>query len=157
MKIIMVQMWDRRWTLEAMHLASALARNSDGNIVLLCMQPAHNPGLLGWHIEAPTENEQRQMGEYGAVAEDYGVGFCIQPMQYITYAEALAQAVEQNQVSDLFAHIPQTHITPLRWFRLWDLKRRLGNCQLHTLDNEKQLVIKEQTRPSSGHVKTTAH
>ena len=88
MKTIMVQMSDKQWIMEAMHLASALARNIDGKIVLLRLVLATNPGLLGWGANLPTAEEQRQLYEYAAVAEDYGVEFRVQPMHYISSTEA---------------------------------------------------------------------
>ena len=148
MKTIMVQMSDKRWTMEAIHLASALARNINGKIVLLRLVLANNPGLLGWGIAPPTAEEQRQMEEYAAVAEDYGVEFWVQPMQYITLTDALAQAAELLNVSVLFAHMHQSNIPFWRRFRLWSLKRQLQNCRLYTLDEERPLSI-DEPRPST--------
>jgi nucleotide-binding universal stress UspA family protein len=39
MPIIMVQIADRKWTLEALHRACALARDVNAEIVLLTMLP----------------------------------------------------------------------------------------------------------------------
>jgi hypothetical protein len=143
MKTIMVQMSGEQWTMEAMHLASAVARNLNGRIVLLRLVLANNPGLLGWGIAPPSAEEQRQVAEYAAVAEDYGVEFWVQPMQFITLADALAQAAALNEVSILFAHIPQSPLPLWRRFQLWSLKRQLGNCRLYTLDEEQPLSIEE--------------
>jgi hypothetical protein len=143
MKTIMVQMSDKQWTMEAMHLASALARNIDGKIILLRMVLANNPGLLGWGIASPSAEEQRQLYEYSAIAEDYGVQFCIQPMQYISSTEATTQAVELFKVDVLFANIPRSSIPLWQKFRLWNMKRQLGNCHLYTMTEEQPLHIKE--------------
>jgi hypothetical protein len=141
MKTIMVQMSDEQWTMEAMHLASAMARNLNGRISLLRLVLANNPGLLGWGIAPPTAEQQRQMEEYAAVAEDYGVEFSVQPMQFITLADALGQAAELLRISVLFAHIPQSNIPFWRRFRLWSLNRQLGNCRLYTLEEEQPLSV----------------
>jgi hypothetical protein len=143
MNTIMVQMSDECWTMEAMHLACALAHNTNGQIMLLRLALANNPGLLGWDINPSTAKEQRQMEEYAAVAEDYGVDFCIQPMQYITQVDALVQAVELFHASVLFAHLPQKGIRFWRQFQLWSLKHKLGNCDLYTLDEEQPPSIKK--------------
>jgi hypothetical protein len=154
MKTIMVQMSDEQWTMEAMHLASAMARNLNGRISLLRLVLANNPGLLGWGIAPPTDEEQRQMEEYAAVAEDYGVEFSVQPMQFITLADALAQAVALTEVSILFAHIPQSKLPLWSRFQLWSLQRQLGNCRLYTLDEEQPLSIEEPISSSVTGIET---
>ena len=141
MKTIMVQMADEQWTKQAMHLASSLARNIDGKIALLRLVLANNPGLLGWGIAPPTAEEQRQMEEYAAIAEDYGVEFCVQPMQYISVDGALAQAAELLNASILFAYITQSMIPFWTKFRLWRLLRQLDNCHLYTLDDGQPLSV----------------
>lgn len=144
MKTVLVQMSDdEQWTREAMHLASAIARSLGGSIVLLRMILANNPGLLGWGITPPTAAEQYQIDEYGAIAEDYGVEFSVQPMQFVTLIDALAQAVELKETSFLFAHITQSSIPLWRRFQLWNLKRQLGACRLCTLDAEQPIRIDE--------------
>ena len=136
MKPIIVQMSDRGWTLEAMHLASALARSIDGQIVLLRFVLAHNPGLLGWNITPPDPEEKRLLAEYAGIAEDYGVVCYIQPMQYISLVDALAQATELLHADALFAHITPGAVPLWRRWRMWNLKRQLHGCQLYTLDEE---------------------
>jgi hypothetical protein len=123
--------------------------------VLLCLALANNPGLLGWGIAPPTAKEQRQMEEYATVAEDYGVEFWVQPMQFITLADALAQAAELLDVSVLFAHIHQSNIPFWRRFRLWSLKRQLRNCRLYTLDEEQPLSIEEPISSPATRMETT--
>jgi hypothetical protein len=150
----MVQMSDEQWTMEAMHLASAMARNLNGRISLLRLVLANNPGLLGWGIAPPTTEEQRQIEEYAAVAEDYGVEFSVQPMQFITLADALAQVVALNEVSILFAHIRQSKLPLFRRFQLWSLKRQLGNCRLYTLGEEQPLTIDEPVLSAAASVET---
>lgn len=143
MKTIVVEMSDERWTMEAMHLASALARSVNGKVVLLHLVLAKNPGLLGWGIAPPTAREERQLQEYAAVAEDYGVEFWIQPMQFISSGDALVQAAEVISASVLFAHIPETQLHFWKRFQLWNLRRRLHNCRLYTLDEEQPLRVEE--------------
>lgn len=143
MLTIMVQFSDEQWTLEAIHLASALARNLNGQVVLLYLSLAPNPGLLGWGIVPPTLAEERQMQNYGAVAEDYGVVFRVQPVQFIALAEALVQTSDALGASALFAHLPSSPIPVWRQLQLWNLKRRLGECQLYTLEKDRTVHIKE--------------
>ena len=154
MKTIMVQMSEKQWTMEAMHFASALARNTNGKVVLLRMVLANNPGLLGWGVNVPSAEEQRQLYEYAAVAEDYGVEFCVQPMHYISSAEALAQAVELFKIDVLFANIPRSSIPLWQKFRLWNMKRQLGNCRLYTLAEEQPLRIEEPITAAAQNMET---
>ena len=95
------------------------------------------------------------MEEYAAVAEDYGVEFSIQPMQFVMLADALGQAAELLRVSVLFAHIPQSNIPFWRRFQLWNLKRQLGNCRLYTLDEEQPLSIDELISLPDARVETS--
>jgi hypothetical protein len=136
MKTIVVHMSDDRSTTEAMHLASAMARSIGARVVLLHLVLANNPAMLGWGLTAPTAREEHQMDEYAAIAEDYGVHFCIQPMQYVTLTDALAQAVECLHADVLFAHIPQSSIALWNKFRLWSLRRQFHDCRLFSLDEE---------------------
>lgn len=143
MSTIMVQFSDEQWTLEAMHLASALARNLNGQVVLLYLSLAPNPALLGWGMVPPTIAEERQIQSCAAVAEDYGVAFWVQPVQFISLTEALGQTAELLKATALFAHIPPSSISLWHQFQLWSLRRHLGNCQLYTLDKERIVHIKK--------------
>ena len=148
MKTVIVQMSDKQWTMEAMHLACALARNIDGRIVLLRLVLANNPGLLGWGIMRATTEEERRIKDYAAVADDYGVQFCVQPMQYVTFMDALAQAAGNLNASFLFALIPQSSFPMWKRFRLWNLKRQLGDCRLCLLDGDQPFNL-EKPIPST--------
>lgn len=148
METVMVQMSDERWTKEAVHLACALARKLNGRVVLLRLSPAIHPGLLGWGITPPSADEQRRVTEYAEIAEDYGLEFCVQPMQFVSLDEALAQTVELLQATVLFANIPLSNIPFWRHFRLWNLKRQLGGCRLYTLVEEAPLSTTGSTSPT---------
>ncbi|MCI0710945.1 MAG: hypothetical protein L0154_12365 [Chloroflexi bacterium] len=139
METIIVQISDHQWTMEATHLACALARRIDGNIVLLRCVLANNPGLLGWGVPLLTNSEYQNIKEYTAVAEDYGVEYTVQPMQFISLMDALAQATQQLDARVLFAHIPRTRISLWRKFRLWQLRHQLHNCYLYTVDEKQPL------------------
>ncbi|MBZ0301103.1 MAG: hypothetical protein K8J31_15250 [Anaerolineae bacterium] len=154
MNTIMVQMSDTQWTMEAMHLASALARSSGGKVILLHLILANNPGLLGWGIPTPNAAERHHFHECAAVAEDYGVEFCVQPMQFVTLTDALAQAAESLNAAILFAHIPPSRFPIWRQYRLWSLKRQLHGCQLYTLDEHQPVSINalvEMSLAGKGH------
>lgn len=138
MDTIIVQVSDRQWTMRAMHLACAMARNTHTNLVLLNLRPVTSPALLGTGlgVDLPTDHDLEDLNEYAMIAEDYGVMFTLQPMEYVSLNLALAQAAEYLKASVLFAHIPE-HLLPV-WqrFQTWNLRRQLNgqNCHLYTLD-----------------------
>jgi hypothetical protein len=156
MNTIIVQMSDAQWTKEAMHLASALALNTNSRIMMLHLITVNNPGLLGWEL-APAALDVQQYGEFGSIAEDYGVEFCVQPMLYATLTDALAQAAESHEASVLFANIPHSKLPLWRRIELWNLKRQIGDCQLYTLDKEQVLSVEGSMLSPVNRMKTLAH
>ena len=149
MKTIVVQLSDELWTMEAMHLASAMARQMNGTIVLLRLVLVHNPGLLGWGSVACNEVQDRQIEACSTIAEDYGISFRVQAMQYITLSDALAQAAEQIGAWAIFAHIPRSTIPVWDRFRRWSLKHQIHACHLYTLDEEQPLRLEEPMTPEA--------
>jgi hypothetical protein len=149
MNTIVVQLSNRAWTMEAMHLACALARNIGGEIALLHLAPANNPGLLGWGVTPPTPAEYEQMKDYASVAEDYGVAFTVQPMQYVSMPDALAQVAEVLNAVALFAHIPASRVAVWRRFQLWNIRRQMHHCRLYTLDADQPELADEYVAPAA--------
>jgi hypothetical protein len=156
MNTIMVQLSDVQWTREAMHLASALAVNTGSRVVLLQLIEVNHPALLGWDL-APGSAKQEQIEDCAAIAEDYGVEFHLQPMQYVTLTDALAQAVETHEASALFANIPEGKLPFWRRVELWNLNRQLGNCQLYTLGKEQVLRVEGSMRKPVSNMKPLPH
>jgi len=72
------------------------------------------------------------------------VEFAVLPMQYISQAEALAQAAELLDASALFAQIASGSSTLWGRFQRWNLKRQLGSCRLYTLGEEQPYSIAVQ-------------
>ncbi len=140
MKPILVQMSDKQWTLQAVHLACALARSNQTTIILLRLMPARHPGYLGTEFgdTPPTDEEHKEIDEYAATAEDYGVAMCLQPMQYVNRLEAVSDAADQLDTAIVFAHIPPGRIPYWHRFQRWNLKRQLSAAhrQLFTLDQQ---------------------
>lgn len=138
MNIIVVEMADRLWTMQAMHLASAMARNTEGKVVLLHLIHVTNPALLNsaLGVTPPTHREYTAIDDYASVAEDYGVEVTLQPMQYESYVDAIVQVVEHLKASIIFARMPESVIALWRKFQLWNMGRQLAaqKCQLYTLD-----------------------
>jgi hypothetical protein len=138
MSTIMVQISDRQWTTQAMHLACAMARNTRTDVTLLQLQPVKNPGLLGSGLGSVTASvtEYEDMHEYDMIAEDYGVALTLQPMQYESQVDALAQAAEHLNANAVFANLPSRGRNVWTRFQYWNLRRQLASqrCPLYTLD-----------------------
>lgn len=129
----MVQIGDREWTLEALHCACLMARNTAANIALVQMIPVQHPGWLGteWGYLHFTSQQQAGFADYQTTIEDYGVKFTPLVFQYVTLTEAIAQAAEHVNARIAFAKIPETVIPFWTKFQRWSLNRQLARqkCQ----------------------------
>ena len=139
---IIVQVSDRSWTMQALHLACAMARNANLNLLLLQFRRVTNAGLLGTGIgpDVLTEQNERDLEEYEAVAEDYGVPLIIQPMEYESLPEAAVQAVAALGATALFMHLPEHRFSFWRRLRVRYIQRRLNmlDCRLYLCDQPTQ-------------------
>ena len=142
MKTILVQMSNRHWTMPALHLACALARNTNANVVLLQLMPVRHAAYLGtaFGLTTPTTQEYRDIDEYRATAEDYGVDMIIQPMQCLDTWDALIQAAQSLEADAVFADIPESWMPFWQKFQTWWLRRRLTPRQLFVIDKLTQSV-----------------
>jgi Universal stress protein family len=138
MKKIMVQVTNKSWTMEALHLACAMARNSDAIITLVRFMEVGHPSFLGSDMGsiAPTPQEYQELRDYQATATDYGVELEIRSIQCLSPLDVIAQAAEELEANVVFARVPENSIPYWRKFQLWNLERSLKgqNCQLYTLD-----------------------
>jgi hypothetical protein len=138
MTTILVQIADEKWTMQAMHLACAMARSTTSTIALLDLIPIQTPFLLGAELNTlrPKHEEQDAIEEYALIAEDYGVEVVLQPMQYESLSAALVQAAEMLNASNIFAYLPHSAVPLWNRFQLWNLQRQLSNhkCKLITLE-----------------------
>ncbi len=144
MKTILVEMADRPWTEAALHIACAMAHSYSGSVVLLRMIETQHYGWLGtdFGLESFSPEESSLLWACKAIAEKYGVDLCVQPMQWMTYVEALVQAADEMEADAVFAQIPASSIPLWHRFQTWDLRRQLGQRQrtLYTLDKPAQRV-----------------
>ncbi|MCC6804860.1 MAG: hypothetical protein IT319_18395 [Anaerolineae bacterium] len=136
MKTIMVQMSGDAWTREAMHHACTLARGQGTHVTLLRLVPVLPAWLgsaFGW--SSPDFHEWKRLGEYRATAEDYGVELVVQPMQYVSFHDAVFQAACLLNAGCVLVDAPSSNFSLLGSLRMLNLERRLRsvNCQLETL------------------------
>jgi hypothetical protein len=138
MAAIMVAAGERKWTLEAMHLACALARNTGKEIVLVKLISVSQPSYLGANFAnwGYTAEDQVQVRDFTHTAEDYGVNLSLTVFEYIDFVPGLVQAAEHADADVVFATLPDSVIPYWRRLRLWDLRRQLKARTLYTLDRD---------------------
>jgi hypothetical protein len=141
--MILVQISNKQWTMQAMHLASAMARNTHTSVTLLHLMRVRSPALLGTELGVlpPTTQEHQDLREYEMIAEDYGVEVILQPMQYDDAAEAIVQAAEYTDASVVFAHMPESMFPFWKKFQTWNLRRELlaQGRQIYFLDQNENM------------------
>ncbi|KAB2904860.1 MAG: hypothetical protein F9K27_07720 [Anaerolineae bacterium] len=144
MDTILVQASDYPWTMEALHLACGLARRRGTHITLLRLIPVQ-PHWLGtdFGLAIVSFHEWKNLSEYHATAEDYGVELVFQPMQYISFHDAVIQAVSFLKAAIAFVDIPSSSFSWWDRFRIRGLERRLAkvNCHLQTLHTIPRLML----------------
>jgi len=136
---LLIVMGDRAWTLAALHLACAMSRRSQTEVVLLKMVPVRHPLLLGTDAGALnfTPEDAEALRDMAATAEDYGVSIDVQVCPYANYWHAVVHAAEQLGVTAVIIHMPHTPISFWGNLRRWLLRRQLERQQqlLFTLDD----------------------
>lgn len=144
MENVVVQIADPQWTNQAVHLASALARNMNARVTLLYLILVRNPGLLGSQIAtpAPTWQEQAQFQGYSTICEDYGVECVLQPMQYVSQLDALQDAASILHARVLFVKRPDNPFSLRNRFWAWYLQRGMQatGCQLYLVDTSTRMI-----------------
>ncbi|MBL8134740.1 MAG: hypothetical protein JNL42_22965 [Anaerolineae bacterium] len=128
MATLLVQLSDRSWTTEALHHACALARQMQVTVTLLRLIPVRHASYLGTDLcsLSPSAQEEADLSEFGATAEDYGVECVVQPMQYLDELSALADAAELLDAVVVFARAPVRRRTWWNRLQMWSLKHRLA-------------------------------
>ncbi len=145
MNLILVQMADRPWTEEALHLACAMARSTHSQVALLRMLHAQHYGWLGTSLgyEPISAQESETQWLYRKIAHQYGVELCVESMQWMTYVGAMVDASDELDAEVVFASVPATAFPVWRHYLTWDLRRQLKqrNRVLYTLDQPVQSVM----------------
>jgi hypothetical protein len=128
-----------QWTLEALHLASAIAKTNGYVVTLVQLVPVDHPLHLGqaFAYRHYTDAERQAMAEYQATLEDYGVEHSSVLFQSVNRDDAIVSAAEQFHAIIVFATLPPSRIPGWRRLLIWNMHRRLKQhgCTLFTLDN----------------------
>ncbi|MEO8613009.1 MAG: hypothetical protein ABI690_34265 [Chloroflexota bacterium] len=138
MKKIMVQVANKSWTMEALHLACAMARGGETSITLVRFMEVGHPSYLGTDMGkiAPNPQEHQELRDYQETAEDYGIELDVYSIQCLSVLDVVAQAANELEADVVFARIPASTLPYWRKFQIWNLGRSLKgqHCQLYTLD-----------------------
>jgi hypothetical protein len=144
---IMVQMAEPQWTLQALHLACAVARANGYPITLVKMVPVSHVGWLATELgyQHFTIEDRRLLQECSITAEDYGVPSSVKLFQYVTLSEAVVDAAEQFNPRIVFATLPHYKLPYWRKYLIWRMRHALEHQQrlLYTL--EESLTPVQQT------------
>ncbi|HEX2908304.1 MAG TPA: hypothetical protein VHO69_15640 [Phototrophicaceae bacterium] len=152
---ILVQLTDPLWTAQAVHLASALARNTYAQLIFLRLIGVRHLSYLGSELgDTPiSRQEYDQLREYTATAEDYGLEPVVYAMQATSPLAAVAEAAFHLDVKTIFAQVPASRIPYWQQFQTWRLEQRLSPRALYTLTQPAgvipatpQIVVKTPAR-----------
>lgn len=140
--VIMIQIADRDWTLDALHEACRMARRSPAAIALVCMIPVQHTAWLGtdWGYMNFSERDQRGLEDYQATVLDYGLECRTARLQYADFADGLVDAAEQLDARIVFAKLPASLLPIWRRFQLLWLNRRLSNQQRQFIPQPTHLI-----------------
>jgi hypothetical protein len=136
---LLIVMGARAWTLAALHLACAMSRRNQTEVVLLKMLPVRHPLLLGTDAGSLnfTPEDAEALKDMAATAEDYGVSLNVQLCPYANYWHAVVDAAAQLGTTAVIIHLPPSRVAFWGNFRRWLLRRQLTRQQqiLFTLDD----------------------
>ena len=138
--VIMVQIADREWTLDALHCACKMARERPAKIALLQMIPVRHPAHLGTDFGYLnySRDDEDNLKDYEETVKDYGVECSTHLYQYASLAGALAEAADYVDAHIVIACLPRSIIP------FWQSLQRVV-LRFHLAQNRRQLI----ERPAS--------
>lgn len=125
---LMIVMGEKAWTQAALHLACAMSRRSQVELLLLQMVPVKNPVLLGTTAGSLNLTPEDALGlaEMTATAEDYGVVLVAHQCQYANYWPAVVDAAMQLEATAVIVKMPSALFSPWQMLCRRLLHRRLA-------------------------------
>ncbi len=125
---IMVILGERQWTMQAMHLACAVARDNEGRVIVIKMVRVNNPQLLGdaAGMANYSTKDRLALHDCEATAETYGVNFEEHVCTYADYAAGLAAAADQLDATLLLVPPPPSRFAPWNRYAQWRVRRIVG-------------------------------
>lgn len=146
---ILVVTGEHAWTLQALHLAAAMARETGASLLLVeCVRVSHLEYLgLGLREALLPYDRLSALHEYSAAVRDYGVEVAVAPYEYTDYVGGLLSAVEQVGPLAVFAPAPRGRSPLLAAVRLWHLRRALRR-PLYTLSESDGAAVWTPASPA---------
>lgn len=133
---ILVITGNPNWTMQALHLAAAIAHETDAAITLVEMMPISHIHSLGTAADEALLPLARMdaLRQFADAVESYGIAVSVATFQCADYLGGLLSACEQADASAVFAPAPGGALPFLAAARLWYLRRALHR-PLFTLDD----------------------
>lgn len=156
---IMVVPGDRQWTQQALHLACAMARDTDTAVVVVKMVCVNHPLRLDDPLGGSCGREDHCLwGDCAATAEFYGVPYQTLVFTYANFIPGLVSAAEQIEATAVF--VPPLRSASTLWnrFLLWRLRRAFRQ-KLYTLETpiDQPAVTLPGSDPGSSILAPLAH
>lgn len=132
--IIMVVTGEHAWTMQALHLAAAMAHETGASLLLVERVRVARLEYLGAGLREALLPYDRltALHAYSAAIRDYGIEVAVAPYEYTDYVGGLISAVEQVAPLAVFAPAPAGWLPFVAAARLWHLRRVLRR-PLYTL------------------------
>src|SRR5258706_7028624 len=126
---IMVNVAANRWTMAAMHMACALARQLGTEIALVKLIPTQHVQWLGTSLadQPLTTSEYQALVSYDLTAQDYNVPVVLYKMPYMFLRDAIVDAADAIDAAIVFATLPPSRIALWHDFQIWRLRRQLAS------------------------------
>ncbi len=125
--VIMVQIAEHKWTMDALYEACQMAHHMNARIALISLIPTLHASWLGTDLPyAHFDALDDELEIYEAMLDDFDVPYTSLLFQYMSLSEALAQAAEHVQADVVFARIPASGIPFWQHFQEWSLHRRFA-------------------------------
>lgn len=138
---ILVVAGEPGWTMQALHLAAAMARETGGAIILVEMVAVSRIQSLG---AEPGETllplaRMEALRQYADTVDSYGIPLTVTTFQYTDPIGGLLSACEQANAAAVFAPAPGGTLSFVAAARRWYLRRALRR-PLYTLDDGQAAV-----------------
>jgi hypothetical protein len=135
---VYVVIWgEPAWTTQALHLASAMAQNGRGRVILVCLVPVNHPAMLGdaaGYIFC-SRSQQREIRAFAQTTATYGVRIETAFFPHISLIGGIAAVASYFSPLTLFMAPRRSWLPIWATMQEWRLRRAVERCgtRLETL------------------------